>query len=74
MDINFKLVYFWNCYRNLVSIFGKCDKISKKELPEPGKTINLVDYGLSERQVEIIKKYETGISNYKELAVFFYNK
>lgn len=31
VDINFKLVYFWNCYRNLVSIFGKCDKISKKK-------------------------------------------
>lgn len=31
VGINFKLVYFWNYYHNLVSIFGKCDKISKKE-------------------------------------------
>lgn len=69
----FSYLYLYNTIKK--TIFERfpflCDKISKKELPEPGKTINLVDYGLSERQVEIIKKYETGISNYKELAVFF---
>ena len=37
-------------------------------LPEPGGTINLAGYGLSDRQINLVKKYKKGNASYKLLA------
>lgn len=58
---------------NLLELFPfLADKISNRELPEPGSAIKLADYGLSERQITIIKEYKKGAANYKKLAGSLY--
>lgn len=58
---------------NLFELFPfLADKISNAELPEPGSTIKLADYGLSERQITVIKEYKKGTANYKKLADSLY--
>ena len=54
---------------NLFELFPfLADKISEVNLPEPGGTINLAGYGLSDRQINLVKKYKKGNANYKLLA------
>ena len=46
-------------------------KISSRDMPETGSSIKLSDYGLSERQIDILRKYLQDSSSYKELAETF---
>ena len=58
---------------NLFELFPFLSKkISNIELPEPGNTLNLTDFGLSERQIKLIKEYKKEKTNYKKLADAFY--
>ena len=43
-------------------------KISEVDFPQPGTTINLLNYGLSERQNKILKEYIYENHSYKQLA------
>ena len=47
------------------------DKISTAKLPKHGETLNLKNYELSERQIEITKEFLKGTTNYKKLAECF---
>lgn len=54
---------------NLFELFPfLADKISEVNLPEPGGTVNLASYGLSDRQINLVKKYKKGKVSYKLLA------
>ncbi len=54
---------------NLFKLFPfLANRISDVKLPEPGGTLNLACYGLSERQINLVKNYKKGNANYKHLA------
>ena len=46
-------------------------RISAAKLPEPGEIIKLSDFGLSERQINLLKEYKKGDMSYKKLAETF---
>ena len=58
--------------QNLFELFPfLANKISDKVLPECGESINLIEYGLSDRQIKILKEYINGAESYKEISEIF---
>lgn len=54
---------------NLFGLFPfLANKITDVKFPEPGGTINLVGYGLSERQINLVKEYKKENASYRRLA------
>ena len=71
--IIFSFFHLYNVIKdNLFNLFPfLVDKISNVELPAPGSRLILKNYDFSDRQIEIIKRFKVGDTNYKDLANIF---
>lgn len=59
--------------QNLFELFPfLANKITNKQMPEPGSKLNLQDFELTDRQVNILKVYINNPTNYKNIAEMFY--
>ena len=69
--ITFMYFYIYGAvFKSLLSLFPISAKhISSLNLPDFGTSLNLTEFGLSERQIKIVKKKtKTNSTSYKELA------
>lgn len=72
--IAFSYIYvYWKIRQNLFELFPfLANKLTNKQMPEPGSKLNLQDYKLSHRQIKILKAYINGSKNYKDIGEKFY--
>ena len=72
--IAFSYIYvYWKIRQNIFELFPfLANKLTNKQMPEPGSKLNLQDYKLSDRQIKILKAYINGSKNYKDIGEKFY--
>lgn len=67
------LYIYWTTKQNLFELFPfLANKITNKQMPEPGSKLNLQDFELTDRQIKILKAYINDSTNYKDIAEMFY--
>ena len=72
--VAFSYIYiYWKIRQNLFDLFPfLANKITDKQMPEPGSKLNLLDFELTERQINILKSYINDSKNYKAIGEKFY--
>lgn len=72
--VAFSYIYvYWKIRQNLFELFPfLANKITDKQMPEPGSKLNLQDFELTERQIKILKAYINDSKNYKDIGEKFY--
>ena len=72
--VAFSYIYiYWKIRQNLFELFPfLANKITDKQMPEPGSKLNLLDFELTDRQINILKSYINDSKNYKAIGEKFY--